>query len=191
MNEAQGYQPPMGTCDWGYCDEPATEWRWSENDLVHLPVCEAHELETELRALRESHDALADRLHRIAQSDSAWESGVVAEVLNEMGYEWGERGADRKPTTPLLETVRDWDWLASLVIDWIRANNESMLAYIEHGKPSKEILQKRMDTAQELRSVYESAPWVRAAAERYKRAPWNERAALAKAEALGAVGAQG
>lgn len=50
--------PPYGTCDWGCCNEEAVRWRWEDGLEVHLPVCIEHSAETELRALRESHDAL-------------------------------------------------------------------------------------------------------------------------------------
>jgi hypothetical protein len=36
-------EEPYGTCDWGYCDEPATVWRWSESLGEWLPVCPDHE----------------------------------------------------------------------------------------------------------------------------------------------------
>jgi hypothetical protein len=70
-----GYQHPMGTCDWGECDEPATEWRWSENDLMHLPVCEAHELETE-RAKLETEVATL----------TAERDGLLADLKELHGY---------------------------------------------------------------------------------------------------------
>lgn len=43
---AAGYRvrpkaPPTGTCDWGSCDAPVVDWRWS-TDHGWLPVCEAH-----------------------------------------------------------------------------------------------------------------------------------------------------
>lgn len=33
---------PPGTCDWGYCDQPATAWRWAEEQGGWLPVCAEH-----------------------------------------------------------------------------------------------------------------------------------------------------
>jgi hypothetical protein len=33
---------PPGTCDWGYCDQPATAWRWAEEHGGWLPVCAEH-----------------------------------------------------------------------------------------------------------------------------------------------------
>lgn len=40
-------EAPAGTCDWGWCDEEATGWRWwhVERNSGHgawLPVCEGH-----------------------------------------------------------------------------------------------------------------------------------------------------
>lgn len=43
----EGYHAPLGMCDWDdNCDEPATEWRWFESELMHYPVCDKHSPET-------------------------------------------------------------------------------------------------------------------------------------------------
>lgn len=33
---------PPGECDWGYCDDPATAWRWAEDLGGWIPVCAEH-----------------------------------------------------------------------------------------------------------------------------------------------------
>lgn len=34
----------FGTCDWGWCDAPAVEWRWDPSAKygLWLPVCAQH-----------------------------------------------------------------------------------------------------------------------------------------------------
>lgn len=34
---------PMGTCDWGDCDEPVVAWRWADSH-GWLPVCPVHQI---------------------------------------------------------------------------------------------------------------------------------------------------
>jgi hypothetical protein len=76
-----GYQHPWGTCDWGECDEPATEWRWSESDLMHLPVCDRHSAQSEvdtlraaLRRLSEANFAMSRRFVHCLECAARWPS---------------------------------------------------------------------------------------------------------------------
>jgi hypothetical protein len=39
---------PMGTCDWGGCDQEVIAWRWSHEVREWLPVCRAHSRHLEL-----------------------------------------------------------------------------------------------------------------------------------------------
>ena len=33
-------EPPWTTCDWGFCDNDATTWRWTDTYGCWLPVCD-------------------------------------------------------------------------------------------------------------------------------------------------------
>lgn len=79
-------EPPAGGCDWGYCDNPAALWRWSEDHGGWLPVCTGCETKPEHGRPRQSADPPGYRcscgMWMAGQIDPTGERCSCGELLN-------------------------------------------------------------------------------------------------------------